>query len=223
MNKEDMRKCIEEDLALRRNVHNYNDDVLMDDFSQTGIRELAAFNRIPYFHVTESSSEDITHSAEEGIEKYNISGALWLLIYEDELFTLDQLNTRLKNFSYGEEEKSNKPKAISKEHLNQNKLKMTAAETANFLHNLPFLIGDYIPENNLAWQLVLSTIKFHDFCYLPCYDDNDIMEWKNNIADMHTLYTNICKTHLKPHHHLALHFPTDTLKMGPLRYLRTIR
>lgn len=218
-----MQECVCEDLALRRNIRNYNEDVLINDISETGVREFSAFNNIPFFHVAESSSEDTTHSVEEGILKYNVSGALKILIYEDEIFTLEQLNKRMQDFSYGEEEKSNTPKLITKKHLDESKLKMTAAETANFVHNIPFLLGDLVPEGNEAWRLKLLTVKFFDFCYLPCYGDKDLADWKQNIADMHTSYINVCETHLKLHHHISIHFPTDTLKMGPLRYLRTIR
>lgn len=218
-----MQYCTIEDPATRRNRQNYNEDVLKPNFTETGIHHYSTFNSIPYFHVTESSVEDLTHSVEEGIIKYNISDALWILIYEDHLFTLQELNRRLKEFSYGEEEKSNKPHLILKDHLDNNKLKMSASETANFLQNITFILGDLIPQDNAVWSLILSTVKFFDFSYLPCYEEEDLEEWRKNIDEMSCLYMQICKTHLKPHHHYSIHFPVDTTKFGPLRYLRTIR
>lgn len=137
--------------------------------------------------------------------------------------TLDQLNARMKDFSYGEEEKANKPHLISEENLDNSKLLMTAAETANFVHNLTFMIGDPVPESSLASYLILLTVKFFDYCYLPCYDNVDIEEWRALIEEMNNSYIHILGQHMKPHHHLGIHFPTDTLKYGPLRYARTIR
>lgn len=218
-----MRYATTEDPATRRNKENYNEDVLMDDLYETGIHEYSTLNCIPYFHVTESSAEDVTHIVEEGIGKYNMSDALWRLIYEQQAFTLQQLNCRIKKFSFGEEEKSNKPDLILKAHLDNHKLKMTAAEMASFIHNLTFIIGDLVAEDNPVWPLILSTVKFFDFCYLPCYEQDDIEKWRENIDEMHNLYVTICNTHLKPHHHFATHFPSDTERFGPLKGTRTIR
>lgn len=134
MRKEEMQTCTIEDPSTRRNKQNYTEGVMQHNLSETGIREFSAFNYIPYFHVSESSSEDCTHSVEEGIIKYNVAPALLLLI-EDNVFTLEQLNDRIVNFSYGEDEKANKPHPISLQNLREDKLRMTASETATFIHN----------------------------------------------------------------------------------------
>lgn len=48
-----------------------------------------------------------------------IPNALHFLILDEDNppFTLEQLYVRMKNFSYSEEEKANKPKPISEDHL----------------------------------------------------------------------------------------------------------
>lgn len=217
-----MKKSTTENPATRRNRVNYNEDVLMQDLYETGIHEYSILNNIPFFHVVESSAEDITHTVELGIIKYNISDALHILIYEDKLLTLQELNLRIKEFSYAEEEKSNKPHYILKDHLDNHNLRMTVAETASFIQNITFMIGDYVPEENYTWKLILNTVKFYDLCYLPCYEEEDLNEWTENIDTMHKLYIEICGD-LKPHHHWATHFPSDTRKFGPLKSMRTIR
>lgn len=67
------------------------------------------------------------------------------------------------------------------EHLKNHKLRMTAAETATFIHNITFVIGDLVPHDNDAWQLILNTVKFFDFSYLPCYEEKDLIDWRENI------------------------------------------
>lgn len=84
------------------------------------------------------------------------------------------------------------------------------------------MVGDFVTEYNDTWQLILNTVKFFDFCYLPCYEEEDLNEWEENIDEMHQLYLHLF-SHLKPHHHFATHFPADTRKFGPLRYTKTIR
>ncbi len=184
--------------------------------------EYSSLNNIPHFHVTESSAEDLSHSVDEGIVKYNISYALYWLIYKHKLFTLKQLNRRIADFHFATEEKTNNPQSILEEHLKNQNLKMTAAEASTFIQNITFLIGDLVIENNEIWRLILETVKFFDLCYLPCYEEDDLNEWTKNIDEMHDSYIELCN-HLMPHHHISIHFPTDTRKLGPLRYMRTIR
>lgn len=95
MRKIDARKSTTEDSTIRRNRLNYEEDLLKDDLYESGIHEYSPLNNIPFFHVTESSAEDVSHTVEEGIGKYNITEALRILIYEDKLFTLKQLNDRI--------------------------------------------------------------------------------------------------------------------------------
>lgn len=223
MHKRYMRKLTSENPEYRRNRQNYEEDVLVRDQSLTGVREYSPLNAVPHFHVTESSAEDTTHVVEEGICNYNVAEALYFLIYNDRIFTLDQLNNRMKHFSYGEEEKANKPHFILDADLDKINLKMTAAEMTNFVHNLPFIIGDLVPEGHVVWLFLLDTITFFDFCYLPCYENEDLNEWKEIIKRMHEDYIHIFGTHLKPVHHFSIHFPADTKKYGPLRYTRSIR
>lgn len=91
-----MKKSTTENPATRRNRVNYDEDVLIQDLYETGIHEYSILNNIPFFHVVKSSAEDITHTVELGVIKYNISDALYILIYEDKLLTLQELNLRIK-------------------------------------------------------------------------------------------------------------------------------
>ncbi|KAJ6647993.1 hypothetical protein Bhyg_03218 [Pseudolycoriella hygida] len=51
---------------LRRTKENYDDDVLMNNFTATGVREYSIFNEIPFFHVTTSAGVNTTHDMSEG-------------------------------------------------------------------------------------------------------------------------------------------------------------
>ncbi|KAF0713177.1 C2H2-type domain-containing protein [Aphis craccivora] len=50
-----------EDSTLLRNIDNYTEDVLKNDFSQTGIYKESVLNRIQSFHVTTNFSIDVMH------------------------------------------------------------------------------------------------------------------------------------------------------------------
>lgn len=176
----------------RRNRLNYETDVVMDNQSETGIREYAPFNYIPHFHVIDSSAEDITHNVEGGVCHYNFLECMYHFIYNEQYFTLDVLNDRMRSFPYAIDE-------------------------------ITFIIGDLVPVNDVVWHFLLSTVQFYDFCYSPGYENQSIEEWRSVISDMLNYYQHLFNCNLKPVHHMAIHYPNDTLKFGPLRYTRTIR
>lgn len=218
-----MRHVTVENLELRRTRQDYDDDVILHDKSKTGVNEYSVFNYVPHFHVTDSSSVDSTHNVDEGVLHYNFSEILSYFIYDQKYFTLKMLNERMSSFPYGPDEKSNIPRRISAKQLKKKEFKMSATEMSHFVHNITFMIGDLVPEEDPVWHFLLSTVKFYDMCYLPCYDDNQLEAWKNEIEHMLESYKNIFEMSLKPVHHMAIHYPTETKRYGPLRYTRTIR
>lgn len=218
-----MQTATRENPEDRRNRENYEEDVLLHDRTQTGIREHSIFNYIPHFHVTESSAEDITHNVEEGICHYHVMEILYHFIYDEKYFTLEELNQRMLSFDYDHDEKANVPHSIAKEQFKKRKFSMTASEMSNFMQNITFIIGDLIPEEDVVWHFLLATVKFFDTCYLPSYDDQEIEEWRDLIDYMLRSYQDLFDLTLKPVQHMAIHYPTDTKRYGPLRYARTIR
>lgn len=239
MQKLETHEALVEIIEKLRNKNNYYEDVLENNVTATGVVEYSILNGIPLFHATDSSAEDITHIVDEGIMHYNLLPSLRYFIYERNYFTLQKLNDRIKFFNYTEDEKKNVPMPISKDFLREKKkrnkevkkrktterkkFKMTASEMFNFAHNLIFMIRDLVPEDDIVWQFVLTTIKFLDLSYLPCYEEDDLNEFKEAIASMHNSYKQLFNQTLKPVHHIAIHFPRDTLNFGPMRNLRTIR
>lgn len=207
----------------RRNVHNYDEDVLMHNQTETGVREYAPFNYLPHFHVTDSSTEDLSHNVDGGVCHYNFLECFYYFIYNQRFFTLDMLNDKIAAFPFGIDEQANIPQPITREHFKNTKFKMSMSEMANFTHNITFIVGELVPENDVVWLFLLSTIRFYDFCLLPCYEDHEIEEWKGVIDDMLRYYQHLFGQNLKPVHHMAIHYPNDTKKFGPLRYTRTLR
>lgn len=241
MHKRETEEASVEITEKLRDTQSYYDDVLKNNYTETGVHEYSILNYITLFHATDSSGEDNTHTVDEGIWHYNLLPSLRYFVHERNYFTLEQLNDRIQFFDYTEDESKNVPMPISKENLKKiknetnkkkitnkkkekTKFKMTASEMSNFAHNLIFVIGDLVPENDVVWQFVLTTIKFLDLAYLPCYDEeDDINDLTETIATMHHSYQQLFKQKLKPVHHFATHYSNDTLNFGPLRYLRTIR
>jgi len=122
-----------EDSTLLRNIDNYTEDVLKNDFSQTGIYKESILNRIQSFHVTTNFSIDVMHDIFEGICHYNMCHLIIYFTENVKIFSLETLNFRKQNFNYGLEQKNLSPK-IEKHHLHKFHLKMSGRQMMCFVH-----------------------------------------------------------------------------------------
>lgn len=218
----DMRTSAHSRQACRRNRENYDTDVAIENETETGIKEYSIFNRIPLFHVTESSGPDLAHDLTEGVLHTVFTNAI-LYFIQKEYFTVDDLNKRMRSMDFGEMEKGNLPTDITNEKLDQEKLKMTSSEMFFFAHHFSLIVGDWVPDEDPVWQLVVTAIKFFDLCYLPSYDRNDINALADETEQLNTLMINLFQVNLKHKSHLTTHYCELTEDFGPLRNVQTIR
>ena len=63
-----------------------------------GVNRNAALNRLKYFHVVDGLPPDVMHDMLEGVVNCEVKIMLQIYIYEKRLFTLKQLNSRMKFF-----------------------------------------------------------------------------------------------------------------------------
>jgi len=78
-----------EDSTLLRNTDNYTEDVLKNDFLQTGIYKESILNRIQSFHVTTNFSIDVMHDIFEGICHYNMCHLIIYFTENVKIFSLE--------------------------------------------------------------------------------------------------------------------------------------
>lgn len=171
MNIDDIRTKESSAGAVRRNRDNYDNDVALNNVTSTGVHEYSSFNRIPCFHVTESSSVDLAHDLNEGLLHPSVSESI-LYFINKQYFDLNYLNDRMKSMNYGDAEKGNRPYKIAMKNLKKRKLRMTASEMFFFTHHVTLMVGHLVPDGDPVWQHLLTTIKFFDLCYLPSYDQH---------------------------------------------------
>ena len=93
---------------------------VIDISSEFGINLRSALNQSRYFHVIEGLPGDAMHDVLEGLLQYEVKELLKYAIYEQQFFTLENLNCWIKNFDYGYPDVSNKPCVISSATLNSN-------------------------------------------------------------------------------------------------------
>ncbi|KAK3928612.1 3-phosphoshikimate 1-carboxyvinyltransferase [Frankliniella fusca] len=144
--------CIESP-ELLRNPENYELDLLLNDVSQTGIKERCIWNAIPSFHVTNNLSADWMHDCLEGVCKYDILEILNDFVFESKLLKINDLQRVMVNHNYGDV--SNTPPLITVDDLRKNNLRMSANEMLVFMQHLPSMLANFIPVGNRHWSLFL--------------------------------------------------------------------
>lgn len=202
---------IEQDI---RTKENYESDILEGIIS--GVSEECIFNRLDHYHVLDNSCFDIMHDLLEGVCKLYVTKILSSLI-EEKVLSLDVINNRKNRFPYGELEVGNISINITKKHLINCNLKMTATEVYCFISFLPLMLGDLIPINNKYWSILIYLVNILDLLSKPELGENDVKRLEQLVNNHHTVYFSVYGC-LKPKHHFMLHYPRAIKMLGPLRY-----
>lgn len=144
---------------MNRTIDNYEHDLLNPDVESSGIVTRSILNEIPSFHVTENYYADIMHDIFEGVCHYSLCHVIKHYINTQKYFDLIQLNSRMQSFEYGEFEIASMPGKIEHNHLENNKLRMSARQVMTFVKYFPSMIGDLIPTNDSVWMFVLNLVS----------------------------------------------------------------
>lgn len=211
------------DHALMRTPINYNEDLQINDFRMTGIKENCIFNQIPSFHVVDNNAVDIMHDMLEGVCNYDMTLIIAYYLHV-EVFSLHSLNTYIKSFDYGYIEYRNKPPSVSENMLAKKKLNMKANEMMCFVRNFGLMVGCAIPEGDAVWKLYTTLCDIMDIVMAPLHHVGSHDLLKILIEEHHTLYLDTCKKvpkyeneRLKPKFHYMMHYPAILNLYGPLR------
>ncbi|KAF2886229.1 hypothetical protein ILUMI_19945 [Ignelater luminosus] len=127
VDKNRMHTMTTQDDDLMRSIDSYNHDVLVNNVTETRIKENCIWHNLSGFHVVDNFTVDIMHDLLEGVCNYDISGLLRAIIFDLKLFSIDTLNSRIQMFNYTEIESSNRPPIIAVDRLKSG-LKMSPSE-----------------------------------------------------------------------------------------------
>lgn len=198
---------------------NYTLDVEKRNAQETGIVEKWIFNEISDFHVTNNLSVDVMHDVLEGIRQYDLGLILHAHILE-KLFTLEELNHRIKAFRYGENK--NKPPEILNNHIKNCRLMMSASEMLSLVRHLPLILGHLVIDEEL-WDLLLQLHEIVEILISTQFDVNALGVLEVKIAEYLESLTAIFPGSLKPKHHFLTHYPRVLPVAGPFWLMTSIR
>ncbi|XP_066588077.1 uncharacterized protein [Prorops nasuta] len=189
---------------------------------QYGINKRSPLMQIPYFDVAMCFPQDAMHILIEGVLETTFRAFLRYCIMELKLFTIDDLNERLRNFDF-KHFKSDKPALLlSCQLAKDSHLRQSAAQIPVLYHTLPFLIGEWIIAND---NIVLED---HIHCYILllqiiniclAYEINkDSIELLNQMIDTFLLIFNRLYPDSVVHKfHFLKHIPYYINLFGPAR------
>lgn len=77
-----------------------------------GVKTQSLLNCSKYYHVVDGLPSDIMHDILEGVLPLHLKVMLRKFIFKEKMFTLDELNRRIKGFPYGPNDFRNKPSLL---------------------------------------------------------------------------------------------------------------
>lgn len=209
--------------AMYRTKDNYILHVNMNNLSLTGVKENSVFNSLCNFHVTENFCVDFAHDFLEGSCQIDMCNIIYNLIHKYEWFSLQQLNSKIKNFNTSFK-RSNKLGIITAKMLKKNKIKASAIEMLNFVETFPLIISDLILDDTInEWVLYLILRDIMSILMAETINEEEIELIKCLIKEHHELYLNCFDKMLKPKHHLMSHYPLVLSTIGPVMQVWTLR
>lgn len=223
IDKQEIQSVFDEDNVEKRNRENYEQHVRFCDPSSTGVKGNSCLNSLQYFHVTENTCVDIMHDVLEGVAPLEVKLLLRHFIYEEKLFTLEQLNQRIAGFDYGYMNEKNKPSAIINLRSSENAVRQTASQMWCLLQVLPFLVGDFINREDQFWHLFILLREICSIIFAPVVSVGLAVFLKQLIIDHHTLYKKLFCQNLIPKHHFMIHYPRMLCLFGPISHLWCMR
>nr|XP_020445017.1 uncharacterized protein LOC109953925 [Monopterus albus] len=177
-------------------------------------RQCAITKNLAHFSVQTGYPPDIMHDVFEGIVPVELAHCLSLLISK-KYFSLELLNKSIMSFPYKWSDKTNRPHMIP--HNFSKTIGGNAHENWALIRFLPFTIGHLVPEDEMAWQILMDLKDIVELLVSPTHTEDSIAYLECKISEHRKRYQELFPTlQLLPKHHYLEHYPALIRKFGPL-------
>lgn len=167
---------------------------------------------------------DLMHDMLERICRYEAAYFLDYFIHKKKYFSLERLNDRITFFqaSAPSDIECSIPK-IKSDHLKTICIVMSASEMLALISYLGIIIGDLIPEDDTCWEIYILLHQILMLLLDAIFSHDSLNYLKIIIEEHHDLFCQHSGMTLKPKHHFLVHYPSLISKIGPVRFLWSMR
>ena len=189
-----------------------------------GVKNQCALSeKLEHFHVTSGYPPDVLHDLLEGIIPLELALSFDVLI-KKKYFSLIELNDVIHQFPYKWSDKTNRPHLVPGNFSKRKSVGGNAHENWCLLRLLPLMIGLKVPEDEPAWQMLMTLKSILELVMSPshteesiCYLDSLISEHRSRLLEAFP------QQRLIPKHHFLEHYPQLIREFGPVAALWTMR
>nr|XP_020474258.1 uncharacterized protein LOC109970793 [Monopterus albus] len=186
-------------------------------------RQCPISDSLSYFHATSGYPPDALHDLLEGIVPLEIALCLDVFV-KKKYFSLQELNHSIHQFPYQWSDKTNSPQPIPPNFASRKSVGGNAHENWCLLRMLPFMIGDRVPEDDKAWEVLMTLKDVVELVMAPVHTDETLGYMESKISEHRHRYLDVFpSSKLTPKHHFLEHYPQLTTMFGPLVALWTMR
>ncbi|XP_058480957.1 uncharacterized protein LOC131456550 [Solea solea] len=186
-------------------------------------RRCVLSSHLSHFNVCTGYPPDVAHDIFEGIVPVGLAHCLNHFISK-KYFTLVSLNESILKFPYKWADKSNRPHAIPRTFMLKKTIGGNAHENWSLLRFLPFLVGQLVPPNEPAWQVILDLKDIVELVVAPVHTAQSLAFLEARICDHRCRLQKVFPgIKLIPKHHFVEHYPQMIRFFGPLVSLWTMR
>lgn len=190
-----------------------------------GLNERSCLCSIPDFPVTKCLLQDPMHILLEGCLPYVLALFLDSKIFQERLFTLDDLNQFICKPSLFKQDRKDVAVPIEPKHIRTDKIvKQKASISLVMAYNLPVFLAEYFKFEDAQYNNLLSLIRITILSFRPKCDMTTAGILQQEITNfLETFRRCYPQAKVKPKMHFLLHLPQQMVEFGPLRNHSTMR
>lgn len=180
-------------------------------------------DKLNHFHFVSGYPPDLLHDLFEGIIPREL--ALCVHIFtKKKYFSLTVLNNLITQFPYKGSDKANSPKAIPQTYIQRRTIGGNAHENWALIRCLPLIVGSRVPEDDFAWQILLTLKDIVELVVSPVHTAETIAFLDSKISEHRDRFLAVFpEERLTPKHHFLEHYPRLIEEYGPLVGVWTMR
>jgi hypothetical protein len=196
----------------------YDESVLLNFVSSSGIEERCALNKLSHFHAANNFVQDIIHYPSEGVCLLDMRLVCKQLIGDDDI-TLADLNNRIQSFNYGYHDINQSP-VIEKAYLDSDQLSMEAIQAWCFVRIFSLALGDIIKDDGRIWIFYLHLRQIMDIICAPSVHRQELDLLRVLISEYISMRVLLFpQDNLKNKHYNLIHYPRLIEESGPFSRL----